>query len=429
MSEDCLYLNVWTPDLTGSGRPVLLWIHGGSYLLGAASQAWFDGAELARALDAVIVTTNYRIGAFGWLRTRGGAADRPQGNMMLRDQIAALQWIQRNIESFSGDRHRVTIAGQSAGGKSVVALLAVPEAAACFSQAITLSGRFHFDSVSRAEDVGARVLAALGLTEAAAGALWEVDSESLVAAGTAAIQHRNSEIRHPGAPFGPILDGTTLTLHPFDAISRGALMSKPVMIGTTADETRLRPLSPSEATLVSADLGDAVMRLIGLEREAAELVAARYRRRFTRASNEELFFRLESDSSYVYPNDLLALVAASEGGVAYRFVCDWRSPNTTLRACHGIDIALLFGTHKAPGMKPFIGWGPDLRAAVDQFQEAVRAFVHSGVPAVGGRPWSPCERSTLKATLLCSTQTTIGNDESHTLWSEILAEGPGSTRS
>lgn len=420
MSEDCLYLNVWTPDLIGSGRPVLFWIHGGSYLQGAASQAWFDGASLAQALDAVVVTTNYRVGVFGWLRTAARTGTPPRGNMALQDQIAALHWVRRNISSFTGDPKRVTIAGQSAGGKSVIALIAAPDANACFSQVISLSGAFHGDAISHAEDMGAKVLTALGLGEGPVDSLWDVDSESLLAAGTTAFAHTNTQIRWPGSRFGPIVDDATLPEHPLHAVKRGALASKPIMIGTTADETRLVSLAPSQTTVVAADLAHAVTRFIGVDADAADAVVRRYRHRFAEASNEELFFRMESDLLYAHANDLLALEVATHGGVAYRFVCDWRSPDPAVGACHGIDVALLFGTHRAPGMPSFIGSGANLDRAVTRFQEAVRTFIHSAAPVVEGRTWPASEPSAVATTMLCTQHTSVGRPESHSLWDGVL---------
>lgn len=144
--EDCLYLNVWTPGADRRRRPVLVWIHGGAFVLGAGSQMLYDGAGLARRGDAVVVTINYRLGAFGFLRLRDRFGTRlpATGNEGLLDQVAALEWVRDEIEAFGGDPGNVTIFGESAGAMSCATLLAVPRARGLFHRAILQSGAANF---------------------------------------------------------------------------------------------------------------------------------------------------------------------------------------------------------------------------------------------------------------------------------------------
>ncbi|HWN16827.1 MAG TPA: carboxylesterase family protein, partial [Candidatus Dormibacteraeota bacterium] len=145
-SEDCLYLNIWTPAADRRRRPVLVWIHGGAFLLGSGSQMLYDGATLARRGDVVVVTINYRLGAFGFLRLRDRFGQRlpATGNEGLLDQVAALTWVRDEIEAFGGDPGQVTIFGESAGSMSCATLLGLPRAHGLFHRAILQSGGANF---------------------------------------------------------------------------------------------------------------------------------------------------------------------------------------------------------------------------------------------------------------------------------------------
>jgi carboxylesterase type B len=164
--EDCLYLNVWTPRPDRARRPVLVWIHGGAFILGSGSQTLYDGSTLARRGDVVVVTINYRLGALGFLRARDrfGPELPATGNEGLLDQVAALRWVRDEIEAFGGDPARVTIFGESAGAMSCAALLSMPRARGLFHRAILQSGAANFlsppESAARVTD---HLLADLGI--------------------------------------------------------------------------------------------------------------------------------------------------------------------------------------------------------------------------------------------------------------------------
>src|SRR5690242_3481977 len=176
--EDCLYLNVWTPAADGRRRPVLVWIHGGAFLLGSGSQMLYDGAALARRGDVVVVTINYRLGAFGFLRLRERFGQRlpATGNEGLLDQIAALEWVRDEIEAFGGDPGQVTIFGESAGSMSCATLLAMPRARGLFHRAILQSGGANFVwPCEIATRLAEHVVAELGVTSPEALQTLEAD--------------------------------------------------------------------------------------------------------------------------------------------------------------------------------------------------------------------------------------------------------------
>jgi para-nitrobenzyl esterase len=237
VSEDCLYLNVWTQSTSGS-RPVMVWIHGGGFFAGFGGEERHNGAPLARK-GAVVVTVNYRLGPFGFFAHPALSAESPHhasGNYGLLDQIAALDWVRRNIAKFGGDPSRVTIFGESAGGMSVGTLIGSPLAQGLFQRAILESGVGTGGAVARtdsAQATGARVGAALGVTgsDAATAARLRALSADSVLAATLRVAG------NPGRPiFWPSIDGWVLPRTVDSALVLGMGNVVPVIVGTNADE-------------------------------------------------------------------------------------------------------------------------------------------------------------------------------------------------
>lgn len=239
VSEDCLYLNVWTTTLgtAAPSRPVMVWIHGGGFFAGFGGEERHNGARLAQK-GAVVVTLNYRLGPFGFLTHPALAAESPEhssGNYGLLDQIAALQWVRRNIARFGGDPSRVTIFGESAGGMSVGSLIASPLAKGLFARAILESGTGVGVGVTRREMAKAaslqlaESLGVHGTDAAAAKQLRAINADSLLAVAT--------RINGAASPrFFPVVDGWVLP-HPIDStLLTGAANLVPVIVGSNRDE-------------------------------------------------------------------------------------------------------------------------------------------------------------------------------------------------
>jgi para-nitrobenzyl esterase len=232
VSEDCLFLNVWTTGLEAPVRPVMVWIHGGGYVAGFGGEDRHDGARLARK-GAVVVTINYRLGVFGFLAHPALAAESPHGatgNYGLLDQIAALQWVQRNVARFGGDPSRITIFGESAGGFSVGALVASPLARGLFQRAILESGTGLGTTQPQdsAEARGARFAELLGVAgrdAATAARLRMVSADTLVAVSR----------RAPIVPLRPVVDGLVLP-RSVDSLVAGMPTGVPVIVGSNGDE-------------------------------------------------------------------------------------------------------------------------------------------------------------------------------------------------
>jgi len=255
MSEDCLYLNVWTPSISPSARmPVMVWIHGGGFTNGNASMDLYRGDKIA-AHGVVVVSVAYRLGAFGFLAHPELSRESPQrssGNYGLLDQVAALKWVQRNISSFGGDPGRVTIAGQSAGAMSVSILMASPLAQGLFSGAIGQSGGFfepvqlaprfllanaEADGIAFARSVGAQSIAQLR----------QISPQAILSANGSTISH-------------PVIEPLVLPRPPHDVFSARQQAQVPLLLGVNADEAR--SLSDMSA-VTSAGFRDDITRAFG----------------------------------------------------------------------------------------------------------------------------------------------------------------------
>ena len=250
VSEDCLYLNLWTPARKANERlPVIVWIHGGGYSTGSASMPLYWGDKIAQK-GVILVSIAYRLGPLGWLAhpelTRE-SAHRSSGNYGLMDQLAALRWVQRNIEAFGGDPTRVTIAGQSAGAMAVSELMASPRAKGLFQRAIAESGGL-FEPIQMAPDyllanaeaVGEKYLASLGVSSIAQ--MRKLPASDLLHGNAASITH-------------PVIEPYVLPLSPYEVFASGRQNDVPVLIGSNTEEARsLIDVSKVKAATFAADL-------------------------------------------------------------------------------------------------------------------------------------------------------------------------------
>ena len=238
--DDWLTVNVWSPEPgPGAGLPVMVWIQGGAYVIGMSGLPEYDGGRLARDGGVVVVTFNYRVGIEGFAQIEGAPANRG-----LLDQVAALEWVRDNIRAFGGDPDRVTVFGQSAGGGSVAALLAMPRAAGLFRRAIAQSVPGTFFSPELAADIAAACAAELGLRPTAADLSTRcpgpaVRRRDAVGATMDQWAHRWGQPAYRSIPFSPVVDGDVLPVTPWQALADGAGRDIELLVGHTRDEQRL----------------------------------------------------------------------------------------------------------------------------------------------------------------------------------------------
>jgi para-nitrobenzyl esterase len=364
--DDWLTVNVWSPDL-GGGLPVMVWIQGGAYRFGMSGLPEYDGSNLARG-GVVVVTFNYRVGLEGFGYIEGTPANRG-----LLDQTAALEWVQDNIRAFGGDPGRVTVFGQSAGGGSVAALLAMPRAAGLFGRAIAQSVPGTFFTPALAADITRACAAELGVEPAE---LSTVDPQMLpaasdtLAAKMGQFAGRWGKAAHALIPFAPVVDGDVLPTTPW----RGLTGKVELMAGHTRHEQRL--LTALSGMLGSVTQAQAI--------ETAEVFGPdpeRYRENFP--DPEELYEVVRSDWLFRMPSVLLAEAQLEAGGPAHLYEQTWPAPGMGggFGACHGLDVPLVFGNLTAGQPAMLIGDPtPQAAALSEQMRIAWTTFATDGDP-------------------------------------------------
>ena len=402
-SEDCLYLNVYTPRADGASRPVLFWIHGGGFTGGSGGQALYDGGRLAARGDVVVVTINYRLGALGYTHLPGQDA-----NLGQRDQIAALAFVRENIAAFGGDPERITIFGESAGGMAVSTLLARPAARGLFRGAIAQSGAaHHVHSRASAERIARSLLAELGLGASELEKLRGVPVPALLAAQANVL----AESARGGGllAFAPALDADTLPRHPLEAVREGAARDVALLVGANRDETKLFRMGMASSTeLDEAGLAKRVrhsLRAHGADESHAERLIETYRSaRSGRAPTDpgELLDALDSDRTFRVPAIRLAEAQALQQPRTYQYFFTWSSParRGTLGACHALELPFVFGTLDAPTMDRFAGKGPEAEALSARMMDAWIAFARHGDPSHAELPAWPAYDAAKRATLV-----------------------------
>ncbi len=355
-SEDCLFLNVWTPGT--ARKPVMVYIHGGAYSNGSVTDPLNDGAILAERGDVVVVTVNHRLNAFGYL-SLGRIDPRfpDSGNAGQLDLILALKWVQRNIASFGGDPENVTLFGQSGGGAKIATLMATPAAKGLFHKAITMSGQQITASGPLNATKRAQVyLAKLGIDPVTAPV------EQLVEALSA-----SDPIMGGSLYFGPVLDGRTLTRHPFWPDAAPQSLGIPMVMGNCIAETRAF-FSPDHPKLQGLDWRNIAERM-GPELRvdiAPELVVGTYRGWFPEKTPQEIFIAATTAGRSWRGQVIEAEERAKAGAPAFVYQLDFE------QAMHTGDIGLAFGTK--PGMTP------SQRAMSDRMMAAFVRFARTGDP-------------------------------------------------
>jgi para-nitrobenzyl esterase len=406
-SENCLTLDVVTPAADGARRPVLVWIHGGAFVMGAGSALVYGGEGLSKRGDVVVVTLNYRLGALGWLALGDVAPSAGfEANLGLRDQIAALEWVQDNIAAFGGDPANVTLFGESAGGMSVGALLGTPSARGLFARAIAQSGAADNCSTrAHAEQVGRTFLAALGLTPAEAGKLADVPLPALLSAQRETMMRLAFAL--PGLPFQPAVDGDVLPAPPLEAIAGGSASGVPLLVGTNRDEWNLFLLGDAKArALDEAGLRRRFTRW--LEPDAAARAYALYREALPRASPRARWGAYQTHRVFLAPADRLA-AAQAPNAPTWSYLFSWSPPllRRPLGACHALEVPLVFGTFRHPLLRGLYVGGA--RAAARELESAWLAFARGGRPGAwpSGAPQRLCADD--RGALACFTHVRSGD--------------------
>ena len=398
-ASDCLYLNLWVPE--GQGPfPVMVWFHGGGYLSGSPSQALYDGARLAREQRVIVVNAAYRLGfcGYGWLRELAPELES-EGNLGLRDQVAALEWVRENIGAFGGDAARVTVFGESAGGFSVATLMATPAAHGLFQRAICQSGAG--DMVVTPEEatrISALVVDALAGEGAPADRLRQASDRDLIRAQRHALRNTVARgLRDTTPQFGmvfmPVVDGDFLPEMPVNAVARGAAREIELLAGVCRDEWQLfqyaPPFNGGHALKRLRDIGASELdkRFRRALPEHGEEALALYRDRVIpdeRRGPLDIYCAMETDRLFRVPTRRLLDAQASAGGRAhgFQFTHEVDAFGVPLGACHVVDVPLVFNLIDTPVGQLFTGGDETAVALAREVSGLWGAFAHGEPP-----PW------------------------------------------
>ncbi|WP_367380916.1 carboxylesterase/lipase family protein [Stenotrophomonas cyclobalanopsidis] len=391
-SEDCLFLNVWTPALDARARrPVLVYIHGGGFNNGSGSDPLYDGSALCRRGDVVVVTLNHRLNTFGYLYL--GALGDPRyaasGNAGQLDLVQALQWVREHATTFGGDPGNITVFGQSGGGAKIATLMAMPAARGLFQRAWTMSGQ----QVTAAGPRAAAQRAAVAMEAVHASdlaALLRLPAVDLLAATRA---RDPSRVEDTALYFGPVLDEVVLPVHPFWPQAPAQSAAIPMVIGNTHDETR---------AFLGNDPGNFALDWNTLPAQLEKqqfvdllpsVVIEHYRRLYPHYTASEVFFAATTAGrSWRGAVEELEARARQPATAAptWAYQLDWPSPveEGRLRAFHTLDIPLVFDNASLPTART--GGGEDARALASTMSDALIAFARHGDPNHAGlADWAP----------------------------------------
>ena len=439
-SEDCLFLNVWTPAADDAKRPVMVWIHGGAFRMGTGSSPSYEATRLATRGDVVVVSLNYRLGTLGFL-----AHPELGANYGLQDQVAALQWVQREIAAFGGDPDQVTIFGESAGGKSVECLLAMPSARGLFQRAIaqsTYDPPLDYEpSIRTTENLASELgVSVADLRTVPLEKLQEAEMKSMMAAmaaaqaagagagGAAAGAASGGGI---GGGGGPVADGEVLPTAPIDVISAGELAGIPLLIGTTLDESAL---FGAMAAGRGGELDDAALaqRLAAtiagreapadLGQRAAEIYRKVRESRGDDTSLTAISAAAQTDKMF-RQHSIKVAEAQSAHAPTYMYLFTWQSPNGRLGACHAIELPFVFGTFDAP-LARLSGDAPEARALSEKVQDAWLSFAKTGKPEAAGLPEWPAYNTARRATMVLGATCEVEDgpmEDIRRLWADATA--------
>jgi len=415
VSEDCLFLNVWTAAPARNRRqPVMVWLHGGGFRTGSGNSVFYEGKSLAQKHGVVVVTVTHRLNVFGFLHLAeiGGEQFRQASNVGMQDVVLALEWVRDNIEAFGGDPGRVTVFGQSGGGGKTAILNGMPAAKGLFHRAIIQSTLW--DTAITATEIPDATMAAemfltrIGVKPGAIGTLQTMPSERLIEALAAP-----NDI---STKYVPVKDGRTVTMHPFEPTASALSASVPMMCGSNETESvpYANPDDPFWTSEIAdeAMLRDRVMRAIRIDDGAASRLIALYRSHRPAASRDDLALIIASDNSplRLSAHAIAERKAAQGSAPVYTYLFKWRSPvnGGKLRSMHCMEIPFVFD--HVDNCTFMNGRGADRYPLARNMAEAWVSFARTGNPNHHGLTEWHAFDATRRSTMVFDTECRAAND-------------------
>ncbi|HZT38459.1 MAG TPA: carboxylesterase/lipase family protein [Bryobacteraceae bacterium] len=417
--EDCLRLNIWTPALKDNRkRPVMVWLHGGGFVAGSGQEhPGYNGENLSRRGDVVVVTINHRLGVLGYLNLAelGGEKYVRSANAGMLDIVACLEWVRDNIGNFGGDPSNVTIFGQSGGGAKVTALMAMPSAKGLFHRAIVQSGSsLRMARPENTAKLAAATLSELGVSPSQIGRLHEIPAAQLIAAGSAALK----KLTPAGPPavrvamadrigWAPTVDGEVLPHHPFDPTAPPESSSVPLMVGTTLNEFTTALGNPEMESMTEEEMTKRVTTMYG---DRAGRIIEAYRKTHPRAKPLDILSYISTAPVRQNAVTQAERKAAQGGAPAYLYLFAWQTPvlDGRPRAFHCAEIAFAF--YNTDVSATMTGGGPEPRALAAKVSDAWINFARSGNPNHPGLPKWPAYAAGQGATMIFDKKCEVKSD-------------------
>ena len=380
-SEDCLFLNIFSPGLDEGRKPVMVWIHGGAFSMGSGSMQSYTTGNLASNGNIVLVTINYRLGVLGFLNLNEVTGGRipSTGNEGLQDQVMALKWVRDNIAHFGGDPENVTLFGESAGGMSVGCLLNLPEARGLFHKAILESPVGEMARPLNASVGITKVfLRKAGLSAKDIAGLRALPVEKLLQAQ----QETAVEAEQGAAPAVPVADGVVMPRLPLESLEAGLGFSVPTLVGSNLEEDKFfSMMNPKVYRMDEEGLMKAASRYVAGE-DVPKLIDAYRNARLKRAEPDtpfELYSAINTDGLFRKTAIRLAEAQCKHSPGGYNYLFTWKSAvgRGVLGACHALEVAFVFGNYD----DSFGGSGPEADTLSREMQDAWVSFARTGNPS------------------------------------------------
>jgi para-nitrobenzyl esterase len=423
---ECLTLNIWTPGVDSSKRPVMFFIHGGAFVTG--SGASFDGSRLALRGDVVIVSINYRLGALGFLYLPD--EKDASANVGLLDMIAGLRFTKENIYRFGGDPDQITIFGESAGGFAVGSILAAPSAKGLFRRAILQSGATHplGGYPEEAKRAGDKLIETLNLKKGDLQTLRKITAEEIIKAQIAIMPDASGgfSLSRP-LRLGPVVDGEVVPELPLSAIRKGCAKEIDIFVGSNLDETKLWNLLNPEAEKIQIEglkKGiKAIAALTGKREGQADKLLKIYQE--TRNTPRDIMDAITTDYTFRIPSIRLAEAQSRHQNNTYMYLFTWQSPfrGGKYGAMHALELGFVFGALLGTEVGIFPKRDAETETLSGAMMDTWIAFARTGNPNNPAIPALSPYAVNKRATVLFDKEISVVDDpygQERAVWEELM---------